>query len=447
MELFLSKKEIENLNEEYKSLNILYTNKERVITQMFATKVYNLMKKDYDLASNYIDTVLNISSICEDVNLTYYSIEDSKILLTIENNILSGFILEKKRKNISSFFNTVKIRNDFIIAIPEKTSKPVILENLLTESNIKCLNFECSTISLEINKKIKENLDDILKHNMYIEYQFRKDEFMNTPLKKDEKNLLIMHYIKEKKLRTEPNVEKYIYDMFEDKILNYSNEYITNLTTNLKTSMSKKILDVDYIYNQITQNLNVSIIKLLNKPIFESVSRNKSLIVLDWIFIRDDIFDFIKKKNYEAQLKRFLRYILVKQNMIYIDIYNDIKSKCENYDTFNVSYQYSVERTCKNNFNKIMNKGVTINKLSFRCTFIGFIDVNDNFFALDDTFKIDDILSLTITHGDTLLYSVPEETKDLLISINNKLISTLNDNEYIPIDHCKLKRVEDIKIY
>lgn len=446
MKLFLSKKEIEILNEDYKNSNHLYTNKEKVITQIFATKVYNLMKEDYDLALNYIDKVLNISSICEDIDLTYFNITDSKILLTMENNILSGFILEKKRKNISSFFNTVKIRNDFIIAIPEKTLKPVILEELLIKSNIKCLNSLCSITNLEINKKIKENLNNIFKYNMYVEYQFRKDEFSKAPLKKDEKNLLISHYIKEKKLKTEPNVEKYIYDMFSERILNYANLHLSTLTKNLKISMSKKILDVDYLYEQSVQDLTGLIIELLNQPIYNSISRKKDLIVLDWLFVKDDISEFIKKKNKEESYKIYFKYKISMINKIYLEIYKDIKSKCEDYDTFSVKYGYSTERICKNKIDKVFNKTININKSTYKCVFIGFFDINDNFFALDNNFNIEDILSLQITYEDNILYSVPEETKNMLTRFNKKLLTIIKDNGYTYTDHSKNKNINDLKI-
>lgn len=446
MELLLSKKEIETLNGEYSDITNNYTNKEKTVAQLFTVKVYNLMKKDYDLAYNYIDKVFKISYICEDIDLTYYDIKDSKILLTMEDSILSGFIFESTKNNVSSFLNVIKIKNDFVTTLPKKKIRPKVLTNLLIESNIKCLNSLCSTVNSELTNKITENLNDIFKYNMYIEYQFRKDEFITMPLKKEEKALLIKHYMSERKLMTESNVENYMYDMFTERLINYANLHINNLTKNLKISMSTKILDIDYLYKQVSQGLNGLIVELINQPIYTSAHRKKDLILLDWLFIKDDIFKLVESKKKEQSYKNFFKYSLAKINNIYIDIYDGIERKCQDYDTFSVTYGYAVERICKNQMNKIFNKSIIINKISYRCVFLAFYDINDKLFALDNHFNIDDILSLKITHNGKLIYAVPEETKDLLMEYNNHLLHAIKESRYTCIDHSKNKNINDLKL-
>lgn len=448
MKIFLSKKEIELLNKEYETTNDIYTNKESVITQIFAIKINNLMRTDYELASSYIDRVLKISSICEEnINLSDYDIKNVKIFLTIDEDTLSGFTSTQKQKETGFFSNTVKIVNDFIITNPTNKERPLVVENLLKETNVICLHSFTKVAHNELETRFLRDINDRFSYIMYTEYQFRKNEFLRLPLTDDEKTNLIKLYDKNKNNTGQAYVEKYIEKMFKEYILEHATMCIYDLMHILKTHMPKKMFDINYLYDKLLERVDDLIISSLNSSIYKSKYRDKPLVILDWLFIKDDIFNFIENKNKELNLEKVFRNKILRINNIYSFIYNAINDKLKecNLNSFNLNFKEPIKPTFTNC--KLLKKSITIGKNKYLYNFIGFVDDNKKLHILDPIFKIDNLLKLKITHEDDLLYAVPKETKNLLINLNKKLVDAIKDSGYTPIDNGRAKRNEIINYY
>lgn len=308
MQLLLSKKEIEILNDEYKNKSNNYASKENVIIQMFTVKMYNLMKEDYTLASNYINKSFDISSICEDNILKDYKISDSKIFFTMVNDILLGFKFDFNNDSNTGFYsNIVRIGNDLFYtndnpAILNKnktiTQHPS-LKKLIKSSNLHYLEYTSNTMKSIMTNTLSEVLEERFLYNMFVEYQFRKSEFLKSPLTNQEETTLKKFYKREKAkdISNEPYAEKYIINTLKSCIVKDMTSYIEDVINNLTITMSKNLLNEDYLYGMLIYHLDELIIDGINLPIFNSETRKAPMILLDLLIIKDDIFNDIKKNN------------------------------------------------------------------------------------------------------------------------------------------------------
>lgn len=319
MNLLISKAEIENLNKEYKNSDNIYDRKEALITQMFTIKIYNLIKEDYELGLNYINKIFNISSICEECNLYNYGINNTKLFLNIDNDVLIGFMFDNYDENSVGYYsNIIKISNDFIlinnITISGSNENiPSILKNLIESSNIEYLEPICTNMKANLNDKCLDLLEERFLYNMFVEYQFRKAEFLKLPLTNDEKNTLKKFYNQHTK--NEPPVEKYIFNKFKYNIINDLETYINTTINEFKNSMSKNILNLDYLYKRLAVDLDELIIELINSPIFNSEHRDNPILLLDLLFIKEDIYRDIERKELKNRLlkEKELKELIAKQ--------------------------------------------------------------------------------------------------------------------------------------
>lgn len=330
MNLFLSKNDLELLNEEYKNSSVKYVRKENAIVQMFTINVYNIMKKDSELGLNYINKIFNISSICEEFNLYNYGINNTKLFLNIDNDVLLGFMFDAYDKNSSGYYsNIIKISNDFILinntmTISESNENiPSILKHLIESSNLEYLEPICTNMKASLNDKCLDLLEERFLYNMFIEYQFRKDEFLKLPLTNDEKNTLKKFY--NQNTKNEPNIEKYIFNKFKYNIINDLETYLNTIINEFKVSMSKNILNLDYLYERLAVDIDKLIIDLINSPIFNSKYRDNHILLLDLLFIKEDIYKDIKRKELKNSLlkEKELKELLDKQKELETIIENE----------------------------------------------------------------------------------------------------------------------------
>lgn len=426
MELLLSKKEIEIINEEHKDVSNIYIHKENTLVQLFTIKIYNLMKIDYEFASSYIDKILKISSICEDVDLNYYRLKDVQVFFTLKNNILYGYIIDLNDVN-EPFINVAKIKNDLILLNKKLDLKSSLIEEMLTLNNIICINHFSSKLREELKNEFLQSIKDRFMYNIFKEMQFRKDEFLNRPIANKEAHQLLKHYYWNVELEglsiEESIIEKFIIPIQQKTICS-----INNLLKELRDTLSINITNKNYLNNEINFSMDKIIMNYLYTPIPMSNLNQRNLYILDLFFIKDFINDFFNNKNLIQNKKIFNK--IENLEYIYSKLYSEIIDYCDlkKYPYFNVNVNNRIIiRDC--NYYFITKRPIRIDGFSYSVPQLCIKDSLGRKCLLGKPLDIDMILNLRISYEGKDIYIISDEIKKTLIETKNEIDDIITKNK------------------
>lgn len=440
MDKLLSTSEIENLYKEY--MRTMQSadgikNMEVALTEMITIKINGLIKNGNLSANKYINKILDISLLCEDVMLDLYDIKDTQIFFTLKDNILSGYVYRSiLNKDKDSFINVIKINNSFLLSSKINVNKSVFFKRLLEENNIVCANIYFPKVKKNLREKFLESMNDRILYNMFIESQFRENEIGNSKFDNNEIRALISTY--DKRFRSKGfSVEEAILNSLKGYIENSITKTIDKILNNVNITSPNNINNIDYLYNEFLFNMDSLISHRLNKCLVTAKTQKGNLVTVDLLLIKDIINRRESKREtiettlddlgvlYEKLFDEIRDNFHASLNMCltpYERLFNNIKTalKLNMPKTFDVYIDGHTINDCTS-FG-LMTTTTTIDRHKYFTYQICFINVLDKKFLVKPL-DIKKFLSLKLSYKGTTIYSLPDKIKNLITDFEEKIES------------------------
>lgn len=435
MNEFLSENEIVVLYKEYKKKSNGVKNIDIAIAEIITIKLNSLIK-NVDLSiNNYIDKFFNISSLCDDIDLNQYNIKDTQIFFTLKENVLSGYIYRSNsNKESDSFISVIKVKNSLILWSKINVESSVFFKKLLKENNIVCADTYLPKAKENLKKKFIDSIKDRIFYNMFIESQFRKDETGYSQF--DDKDIKALVSTYGKKFSSKGiYVEDAIFNSLRGYIENRANTLSTKILSNVSRTSPYNITNMDYLYNELFINMDDLIINYLNKVIRPSKNQKGKLIIVDLLLIKDILNERESKKKVISDILNDLESIYKKlfseiENNIYKrlkpisgghgKIFINLKAvfNINNPKTFDVYIDGNRFSDCISL--NITEKTIIINQTKYLIPQIYFKDSSNKRFLINPL-EIKKFLTLKVGYNDTIIYSVSDTIKHLIMDFESKI--------------------------
>lgn len=377
-----------------------------------------------------MNRIFNLNSVCSDINLSNYNINDVDILITIKDNVLLGFLSKKIDKSTYALVNTVKISNDFILSMREKHLynknltfiRPSIINNLLNSSNIKCILTLKRKAKDELIKRFNCEFKDKIFNNIFVLSNLRKEEFLRLPIEEHNKLFKI-------NIEDDSSIGEYIYNSCKNTTLKPIQNSIIKILNETRDNFSQNIMNIDCLYLQISSFAEQQIINYLNSSIPDSTFEDSTLKLIDLIVLKDKIND-------NLSYQRLVQSKIDKLNAIFVEIDNTIRRVYNPslYKTFSISCGKIPDglRCC---YYSLAKKSLRVKGHEYKVNCISFSNLNNFRLNLDNPLYIKNTLSLNISYRKKVIYSISEEHQNKLLEAQKEILSIVDlDNDYKFID-------------